>query len=449
VVDPRTIRFELRERSNDAIFNLGTRLAVFSRKWGQGPDGKPKPFDEVITEHPITSGPYTITLADSGRRLEFTRNPDYWGRDLAVRRGQFNFDRVHYRYYQDNAVGMEAFKAGEFDMTQEYSARRWVRVHTGSKWRAGKILKHKFENGFGAGLQSYQLNTRRPLFQDLRVRKALSYTYDFEAVNTYRQYKRTNSIFANSEFAASGAPGPEELALLEPYRAELPSDVFGPAWEPPRNDTALLSRQNLLKARALLEEAGWKIAADGVLRNARGEPFEFEFMATGTPPGRVEAVWQRNFEKLGIRMKTRLVDFALFVKRLETFDFDMVLIRTQDFTLPKVADLKDQYGSAAADAKGSNNYRGTKSAAVDHLLAKMDAARTLEELRTASRALDRVVIHSHAQIPELYSGSFPVSYWDRFGIPEKRPQFFTIDGGLDVWPSWVVTGWWAKDPKSK
>lgn len=445
VLDSRTIRFDLKERSNDAIFNLGTRLPVFSPKWGAGPDGRPKPFDEIVHDHPVSTGPYRIERAEDGRRLELARRPDYWGRDLGARRGFFNFDRIVYRYYQDNAIAMEAFKAGEFDLIQEYTTRRWVRVHAGAKWRDRRILKESFPNGFGAGLQSFQLNTRRPIFQDLRVRKALVLTLDFEnGSNSYKTFRRTHSIFSNSEFAATGLPGARELELLEPFRAELPAEVFGPAWEPPDTRTPAAVRRNLLEARALLAEAGWKLAPDGVLRNASGEAFEFEQMVAGSPPARAEAIWQANLRKLGIRMKTRLVDFAIFQKRLVAFDFDMVLIKTQDFALPKVGDLRDQYSSRTADLQGSNNYRGVKSAAADFLIEKMDQARTLEELVAASRALDRVVIHGHYQIPDLFLGKFNVSYWDKFGIPARRPRFYTIDSGLDVWPAWLVTTWWLR-----
>ncbi len=446
VLDPRTIRFDLKDRSNDTIFNVGTRLPVFSRKWGAGPDGKQKDFDQIVNEYPITSGPYTIAVADSGRRLEFVRNQEYWARDLGVRRGQFNFDRVVYRYYQDLAVAMEAFKAGEFDLLQEYSARRWVRQHAGPKWRDGRIVKEKFEYGFGAGLQSYILNLRRPLFQDRRVREALGYTYDFDSINVYRQYQRTYSMFANSEFAATGLPGPGELALLEPFRAELPAEVFGPAWQPPHTAGGPEAmRRNLLKARALLEEAGWKVAADGVLRNAKDQAFEFEYLEDIGGGGRSAAVWQRNLAKLGIRMNLREVDFALMTKRQEAFDFDMIQIRTTDFSLPNVAELRDEYGSKSADAPGSNNFRGIKSPAVDFLLDKMQNAQTLDDLRDASRALDRVIMQGNYQIPDLYSGAYRVSHWDKFGKPATQPKFYTIDSGLDVWPAWAVIAWWAKD----
>lgn len=443
VLDERTIRFDLKDRTPDTIFNTGL-LAVFSRKWGVGPDGKQKQFDEIVTEYPITSGPYTIGAVDPGRRIEFVRRKDYWAQDLGVMKGQDNFDTIVYRYYRDNAVAMEAFKAGEFDFLMEYAARRWARQHAGPKWDDGRIVKEAFPNGFGSGFQSYILNLRRPLFQDIRVRKALNLAFDFEAVNVYKQYKHTNSMFANSEFAATGLPGPGELAILEPFRGELPPEVFGPAWVPPKMDASPNAlRESLKQARTLLEEAGWKVAPDGVLRNAKGEPFEFEYMEPQEAPGRAEAVFERNLGILGIKYKPRLVDFAIYRTRLEKFDFDMVGIKIPDFTIPNVADLKDQYGSASADVEGSGNYRGLKSKVVDAILKKMEEAKTMDELRDASRALDRVIIFGWYQVPDLYAGNSRVSRWDKFGIPKVVPKYYEIQQPSD-WIVWGTTAWWDK-----
>ena len=444
VLDERTIRFDLKDRVDDTIFNVAG-LPVFSRKWGRNPDGTTKKIDEIVNEYPITTGPYTIAAIDAPRRIEFARNPDYWARDLGVAKGQYNFDRIVYRYYQDNAIAMEAFKAGEFDFLMEYSARRWARQHQGPKWSDGRIVREAFPTGFGMGFQSYVLNLRRPVFQDRRVRQAINLAFDFEAINVYRQYKRTNSVFANSDFAATGLPSPGELALLEPFRAELPPEVFGPAWVPPRSDTAPNAlRDNLKQARALLEEAGWKVGADGIARNAKGEPLEFEFLETGDAPGRAEAVFERNLAKIGIRLKSRLVDFALFRKRMETFDFDMVMIKIGDFTLPEPADFRSQYGSENADTQGADNYRGVKSRVVDHLIAKMEQAKTMDELRDAARALDRVIIFEYWQVPDLYGASNRVSRWDKFGIPKVVPKYYSIATPSD-WLQWAVTAWWAKD----
>ena len=448
VVDDRTIRFELKEHSTDTLFSLGA-MPVFSPKWALGPDGKPRQFDEIVSEYPITSGPYTIALADSGRRLEFKRNPDYWARDLPVRRGFFNFDKVVYRYYKDDIVSTEAFKAGEFDMVRIYGARTWNRQIKGPKWDDGRIVKELFQTGFGQGLQAYELNLRRPIFQDIRVREAIGLTYDFDTANNrFKMYKRASSLFNNSDFAAEGLPSAAELKLLEPFRKELPAEVFGPAFvAPDTGGDALRLRANLLKARALLEAAGWKLGADGVLRNAKGEAFEFEYMTPSERAG-VED-WQRNLEKLGIKMKVRNVDFALYRRRLENYDFDMVAIVEGRFTLPSPKDYEQLYGSKAADEKGNGNYRGVKSAAVDHIVAAMKAATTIDELRTAARALDRVVMWNHWQVPDLYFSLLPTSYWNKFGMPAVRPTYYSIDSPSDAQPAWPLTTWWIRDPAKR
>jgi peptide/nickel transport system substrate-binding protein/microcin C transport system substrate-binding protein len=450
VLDARTIRFDLKDRSNDMLFTVGA-LRVFSHKWGLAPDGSRKRFDEIVTEYPITSGPYTIDVADSGRRLEFKRNPAYWARDLPVRRGFFNFDRVVYRYYKDEAVATEAFKAGEFDIVKVYGARTWARQHKGPKWDDGRIVKQLFMVATGQGLQANDMNLRRPIFQDIRVREALGLTYDFDTNNRYRLFKRANSLFNNSEFAAEGLPSPGELALLEPYRKDLPKEVFGPAFVAPGTggDPARL-RANLLKARGLLAQAGWTLAADGRLRNAKGEPFEFEYLSPNE--GSRMADWEHNLDKLGIKLKTRQVDFALYRRRLEEYDFDMITIVEGDFTIPSAADETSLYGSKSADEKGNNNFRGVKSAAVDHILDAMGRAKTLDALRDACRALDRVVMWSHWQVPELYFAAEPASYWNKFGMPATRPKYFTIDSALSEQPAWPIIAWWIKpgaDPKRR
>ncbi len=446
IVDDRTIRFDLRDRSGDTLFKVGL-LQVFSHKWGLKPDGTHTRFDEIVGEYPLASGPYTIADAHAGRRIEFRRNPNYWARELPVRRGFYNFDRVVYRYYQDEAVATEAFKASEFDLVRVYSARIWVRQHRGKLWDEGRIIKKAFPVATGQGLQAYELNLRRPIFQDIRVREALNWTYDYDTINRYRLYKRASSVFNNSEFAAQGLPSPGELKLREPFRSELPSQVFGPPFVAPGTggDPKRL-RANLLHARALLEAAGWKLDAQGVLRNAKGERFEFEYLAPGDSTGREEP-WQHNLEKLGIKLTVRNVDFALYNRRLEDYDFDMVTIVEPAFTLPSVADYVTLYGSKAADEKGNNNFRGVKSRAVDHILDAMNRATTMEEFRDACRALDRVVMWNWWQVPELYSDFEAISYWNKFGIPAVRARYFTADlpPDIDSQLPWPLATWWSKE----
>jgi peptide/nickel transport system substrate-binding protein/microcin C transport system substrate-binding protein len=441
--DARTVHFELRERSADAVFTVAG-LRVFSRRWGAAADAAPRRFDELVSEHPIASGPYTIARADGGRRIEFVRNPQYWARDLGVRRGQFNFDRVVYRYYRDAAIAREAFRTGEFDILREFSSRAWVRQHRGARWDEGRIVKDAFETQVGQGMQSHQLNLRRAKFQDLRVRRALDLSYDFDTLNRLGAFRRVESVFSNSDFAAVGEPDAAERALLEPHRAELPPEVYGPAYRAPttgRRPEQL--RANLLQARALLQAAGWTLAADGRLRNAAGEAFDIEYLSPAEGARMPE--WELNLRRLGIALRVRSVDFALYRRRLENFDFDVVTIVEGDFRLPDVTALTQTYGSRAADERGSSNLRGVRSRAVDRLLEAMAAATTLAGLRSAARALDRVVMWNAWQVPDLYAANEQASYWNRFGMPRVRPRYFTLESALSDLPPWALSAWWADD----
>lgn len=440
VVDERTVRIDLSAKTVNAVFAAGS-MWIFSHKWGAG-----KKFDEVVTDPPIATGAYVIDTYEMPSRIVFKRTPNYWGKDLPSRSGHFNFDRVRYRMYSDHAVSWEAFKAGEFDIYKDYRASSWVRKHIGPKWDGGTLVKKAFKTETGQGLQSLNLNTRRPLFQDIRVREALMLAWDFDRYNQYGTFTHSYSVFNNSPFAATGAPSAEELALLEPFRAELPPRVFGPAFVPPDNLTSPNAlREHLRKARDLLAQAGWKVAADGKLRNAKGEAFEFEFMATNQPGTLID--YQRNLEKLGISMKERMVDFALFRRRLEQYDFDLVIIVESDFTLPSAADLAASYGSKSADELGNNNFRGIKDRAVDALIARIGAATTMDELRTAARAFDRVVMWNFWQVPQIFVAEEQISYRNRFGIPKTHAKYFVADHYLEIsTPPWPLWTWWNQEP---
>jgi peptide/nickel transport system substrate-binding protein/microcin C transport system substrate-binding protein len=438
-VDARTVRFDLKDKSREQVFVAGC-MPVFSRKWGQG-----KTMDQIVTEVPITTGPYLIDRVEMPRRIAYRLNPDYWGKDHPARRGHFNFQRVVYRMYQDQPIAREAFKAGEFDIYKEYGARSWARLHQGPKWDDGRILKLALPTGFGQGLQAVNLNLRRPIFQDIRVREALNWTYDFESLNKTGIFKRSHSVFNNSEFAAEGLPSAGELRLLEPFRGELPARVFGPAFRAPSTagDPNGL-RRNLLRARTLLEEAGWKLDADGVLRNAKGEPFEVEYL---TPRESGIEDWQRNLKKLGATLKERVVDFALYRRRLEKYDYDMIVIVEPDFTLPSAADLQAAYGSKSAGEEGNNNFRGVKSRAADALIEAIARAGTMEQLRDAARAFDRVAMWSFWQVPELYLNTENISVWNKFGMPKVQARYFAADfiiSGFQEHGPWPLWCWWDK-----
>ncbi|OYU93548.1 MAG: ABC transporter substrate-binding protein, partial [Burkholderiales bacterium PBB5] len=367
VVDARTVRFELKKPSLDAIF-AATKLPVFSTKWTAG-----RKFNEVVTDLPIATGPYTITKAQMPSRFEMRRNPDYWAQNLPVRKGFYNFDRIVYRMYKAQDVRREAFKAGEFDLYKEYTASQYARNHQGPKWRDGRIVKQTFTVGTGVMMQAFNLNLRRPKFQDARVREALMLAFDFEKYNRFGTFERADSMFNK-----------DELALLEPFRAQLPAKVFGPPYRKPRNDTGPNAlRDNLRRAQELLIEAGWKIAPDGLLRNAKGDMLTLDYMDP-TRVGRFPE-FESNLRKLGVKYSERLVDYALFHRRTETFDFDLVIIVEPKFTLPDAGNIDSLYSSEHARKEGGSNLRGVQSPAVDALIKRIADAATMDELKAASR----------------------------------------------------------------
>ncbi len=437
-LDARTVRFDLKEPGLDAVFSTA-ELPVFSAKWGAG-----KKFDEFNTEMPIATGPYVIDDYQMPRRLELKLRPDYWAKDLPVRRGFFNFERVVYRMYKDQDVRREGFKAGEFDLYKEYRASQWIRAHRGPKWEDGRIAKQTYTIQTGSMPQALNLNLRRPKFQDIRVREAIVRAFDYDKYNRFGTFDASDSLFNNTEFAAQGLPSPAELALLEPFRAELPKEVFGPPWRVPRygrEPNAL--RDSLRRAQELLAEAGWKPGPDGMLRNAAGEKLTVELLEPNQT-GRLPE-FARNLKKLGIEYSERLVDFALYRRRINTFDYDMIIVVEPKFTLPDAGQLGSLYSSAAAVKPGSANYRGLQSKAVDSLIERIAQAQTIDELRNAARALDRVVMWGWYSIPMLYSRTLNVSHWNRFGIPAVQASYMDIDTLIEVysqpWPLWT---WWDK-----
>ena len=435
VLDERTVRFDFRALNRELPLVVGS-MPVFSRKWGEGTE-----FDRIQLTEPIASGPYLIDRYDVGRSMTYRLNPDYWGREIPSRKGMYNFGRIHFRLYSDEMARLEAFKAGDFDVNVEYRAKNWARSYTGAKFRDGDIIKREFKHANGAGMQGFIMNLRRPVFQDERVRKALALALDFEWMNRqlfYNQYERIYSFFTNSEMAATGMPTPDELALLEPMRKQLDPDVFGPAPVPPSTEPPSSLRKNLLEAVALLKEAGWEYR-DGALRNAKGEPFRFEILDDQGGMSRVISVYVRNLQKLGMQVNQRTADFALVQKRLEEYDFDMMSMRFPDVVVPG-NELFDMFGSKAAERKGASNYWGLKDPVVDRLVERLVLAESRKELLAAARALDRVLLHKHIVVPHWFSSLHRVAYWNRFGMPDKLPLYYSAD-------PYIMSTWWQVAPR--
>ena len=434
VLDERTVRFRFRQPNRELPLTVGG-LPVFSHQWGAG-----KPFDQVVMDEPIGSGPYRIGPVKFGKDITYVRDARYWARDLNVRRGTGNFDRVQVRIYRDNTARLEALKAGEFDLMAFYSAGDWARRVNGPKFRSGELVKGEFRHRLPTGFQSYVLNSRRPLLRDARVRQALGLAIDYEWMNRqmfYQSYTRVRGIFGNTECAASGLPDEAQLALMTPFRADIPPAAFGPAFEPPRTDGSDNGlRENLRRAQHLLAEAGWRVL-DGVLVNAQGQPLVLEYLDSNEGGARVVTPWMRNLEKLGVRLNFRPVDFALYQQRLQKFDFDITTIAYQG-TLNPGQEYADLFGSRAADTEDSGNLAGVKNPAIDSLISHMVGARAHPEFLAACRALERVVSHSHYLLPQWYSPVHRLAYnaW-RLDKPAVVPPYFRGE-------AWAIDTWWAR-----
>lgn len=432
VMDERLLRFFFKRINPELHLILAKDLPVFSRRWGDG-----KTLDVIAHERPITSGPYVIDDLDLGKRIGFRRVENYWADDLPVRRGMFNFSRVIFKYFRDETARLEGFKAGEFDWLFENSARNWARGHVGSRYRSGELVRRSFPQSNVSGMQGFAMNTRRPLFQDVRVREALALAFDFDWLNRqvfYGQYTRTRSYFANSAMAATGAPDAEETRFLQSLHAPLDPAVFEAVPELPDTPDALALRNNLRRAQQLLEQAGWKAGADGRLRNEKGEAFRFEVLSFSPTFERVSSPWVHNLGRLGIGVRLRTVDPALFQKRMEDFDFD-VTIATYPMSSTPGNELWQMVGSAGAQEKGSSNYAGIADPAVDEIIGRILAVRSREELDVAARVLDRVLRQGWYMVPQYHSSSFRVAFDYRLRYPTVLPLFYEP-------VSWMLQTWW-------
>ncbi|MDB5931263.1 MAG: extracellular solute-binding protein family 5, partial [Polaromonas sp.] len=398
VVSERVVRFDFLTPNPELPLVVGG-MPVFSRDWGKV-NGQAQPFDKIVSQVPIGSGPYKVASPAMGRDITYARNPAYWGIDLPSRKGQFNFDRISFKIYLDETSRFEGLKAGEFDFLREFISRNWARQYTGKQFTSGELVKRAFENRNPGDFQGYVFNLRKPQFQDVRVRKAIGLAMDFEWMNRqlfYGIYKRVNGYFPNSEFHAEGLPKPDELALLEPLRGKLPPDVFGPVPLSPSTAPPGSLRENLRQAQALLREAGWTYR-DGALRNAKGDAFTMEFLNDQPSLVRIVGPFQKALEKLGITMTYRYADFSVSKQRMDAFDFEMTSLRLPGSTAPG-GELLELFGSKAATTPGSANVWGVSDPAVDALLQKVVTAKTRLELGAAMRALDRVLTHGYYSVP--------------------------------------------------
>ncbi|MDP6704738.1 MAG: extracellular solute-binding protein [Alphaproteobacteria bacterium] len=425
---PRTVKFKFAGPENRELPQIVGQLTVLPKHYWQD-----REFDATTLERPLGSGPYRIKSFDAGRSIIYERVADYWGRDLPVNKGRYNFDSIRFEYYRDQTIALEGFKAHGFDFRQESNSKLWATAYDFPAIKDGRVVKEEIAHEIPTGMQSFVFNLRRTQFRDPKVREALAYAFDFEWSNKnlfYGQYTRTRSYFSNSDLASRGRPQAAELAFLEPLKGRIPDQVFGKEYRPPRTDGSGNVRNNLRAAKKLLDAAGWRVK-DGILTHGEsGQKMEIEILLVSPAFERVVAPMVRNLKRLGVQAQIRIVDTSQYRRRLDSFDFDMV-VGSWGQSLSPGNEQREFWGSAAAKREGSRNITGIENAAIDKLIDHVIFAKSRAELVAATRALDRVLLWGHYVIPNWHIRSFRVAYWNRFARPAVRPKYGL--GFLDTW----------------
>lgn len=432
--DVLVVRFDP-NRGRD-VHLLVASLPIFSEAWWKGRD-----FEATMLEAPLGSGPYKVGRFEQGRFIEFERVQNYWAANLPVNVGQNNFDRIRYEYFRERQIAFEAFKSGQMNFQEEYTARFWATGYDFPAVRDGRVQRVELPSGGAVGTQGWIFNTRRSKFSDPRIREALNYAFDFEWTNRnimYSAYRRLTSYFENSDMKAQGKPGADELALLEPFRGQVPDEVFGEPWAPPVGDGSGADRNMLRRANDLLLAAGCK--RDGSrLRLPDGSHFEIEFLDSQGALRPHTEPFQANLRRLGIESQFRQVDAAQYKRRIDNFDFDVITMALGGSLTPGDG-LRNIYSSQAAKTPGSRNLGGIASPAIDSLVDRIARAQTREELTVAARALDRLLRAGRYWIPMWYKDRALIAHWDVFGRPEATPKY--SNGAPGLW-------WWDADKARK
>lgn len=429
-VGERKVKFTFAGGQNRELPLIISEMVVLPKHfWAE------KAFQKADLAIPLGSGPYRIEKVDAGRSITYRRVADYWAKDLAVSRGKYNYDTIRYDYYRDATIALEALKAGEYDFRSENSSKRWATGYQSPALEGGVLKQELIPNENPTGMQGFVFNTRRPLFEDPRVRQALAYAFDFEWTNKtlfYGAYTRTSSYFSNSELASWGLPTGEELELLEAYRGRVPDALFNTPYTPPHTDGSGSARDNLRTALGLLKEAGWEVKENKLTHLESGRVMTFEMLLVSPAFERIVLPYKKNLERLGIDMRVRTIDGAQYQKRLESYDFDMIVSVFRQSLSPG-NEQRNFWSSQVADQPGSRNLAGIKDPVVDELIEQVIGAPDRERLVQTTRALDRVLLHGHYVIPQWHMNAYRIAYWDKFARPAKTPKYSL--GFMDNW--WI------------
>nr|VFK68206.1 MAG: microcin C transport system substrate-binding protein [Candidatus Kentron sp. UNK]VFK72986.1 MAG: microcin C transport system substrate-binding protein [Candidatus Kentron sp. UNK] len=433
-IGERRVKFTFKEPGNRELPLIVGQMSVLPKHYWQNRD-----FSRATLEPPLGSGPYRIASFDPGRRVVFQRVQDYWGAGLPVNRGQYNLQTLHYDYYRDATVIREALKAGDIDYRLENQAKAWATDYRVPAVREGRLIRESIPHHRPAGMQAFVMNTRRPVFRDRNARLALSLAMDFQWINKnlfFSQYTRTQSYFANSELAATGLPSVDELAILQPYREQLPTEVFTTPYRAPTTDGDGWARENLLRAARLLDKAGWVIRDMRRVQAKTGQPMAFEILLISKQFERVVLPFVRNLKRLGIEVSVRLVDSSQYINRLRSFDFDMFINVWGQSDSPG-NEQRGYWSSASADSPAARNFAGIRDPVVDELVELLIQSPDRPTLVTRARALDRVLLHGHYVIPNWHHTADRILYWNKF----SRPQH-TAPTGVSL------HRWWHDEEKA-
>lgn len=432
----REVTFHFDVKGNRELPQIMGQLTIFPKHYWDGQ--KDRVAGKTTLEPPVGSGPYRIKEVEAGRYIVYERVPDYWAKDLPVRKGYFNFDEIRYDYFRDQTIAFEAFKAGQLDFFAESSSKNWATGYNFPALKKGLVVKRDdIVLKTPQPMQAFVLNTRRKMFADPRVRRAFNLAFDFEWTNKnlfYGQYKRTGSFFENTELAARGVPQGRELEILKELRAEypdyVPDEALTKPYENPKNPTPRDIRKHLREAVKLLREAGWTIKNGVLTSNKTGERMEVEFLLVSPLFERIVLPYIRNLERLGIKARVRLVDTPQYKERTDRFDFDIIVDTFPQSESPG-NEQRDFWGSEAASKQGSRNTIGIRNPAVDKLVDMIIFARDRAELVAATRALDRVLLWNNYVVPQWYVPFERIAYWNRFDHPKRLPSRSV--GFLQVW----------------
>jgi len=426
--NPLTVLFKFKHTNNRELPLIIGQLPVLPKHWWATRD-----FSKGNLEVPLGSGPYKVVEVKPGRSVRYERVKDYWGKDLPVNKGFYNFDKLSTDYYRDNTVALEALKAGAFDFWQEMAAKNWATAYDVPAVREGRLIKEEIPNGNPQGMQGFIFNLRKPMFQDVRVRQALSLLLDFEWTNKqlfFGMYTRTKSYFDNSDMGSRGLPSEAELKILDPLRDKLPASLFTDEFKLPVTDGSGIIREQQRKAFQLLKDAGWKIVGDKMV-DTEGKPVTIEFLLAQTEFERVLLPFKRNLADIGINLEIRRVDVSQYITRRRSRDYDMIVGSFPQSSSPG-NEQRDYWTSSAADRPGSYNLIGLKDPAVDTLVDGLINADSRQSLIDHTRALDRALLWGYYVIPNWHIKTWRLAYWDHLGHPDKTPLY---DIGTMTW--WV------------